>query len=122
MISKAAMNRRFTRGHRTGWITTGRAFLTAREGAAPPELAFLLGFIAMVAVTGFVFLGDSLAGDYTDLSERVETASTNMPKPLGGSIVVADSGGTGESGGTGNGNGNGGGNGGGNGNGKGKKK
>jgi Flp pilus assembly pilin Flp len=114
MIGKAAMNRCFTPAHRQSWINPFRAILTAREGSAPAELAFFLGFIVMVGVTGFVFVGNSVADSLTDVSERIETATANMPNPLGGgSIVVASSG---ESGGNGGGNGNG------NGNGNGKNK
>ena len=101
----------------TTWITLAKEFLKAREGVAPVELAFLLGFVALVAAIGFVLVGDSIADNLTSLSQRVEAASTDMPNPLGGdgSIVVASAGDTGGSGGddggeSGGNNGNGGGN------------
>ena len=107
----------------TTWITLAKEFLKAREGVAPVELAFLLGFVALVAAIGFVLVGDSIADNLTSLSQRVEAASTDMPNPLGGdgSIVVAsagdDGGESGGNNGNGGGNDNGGnGNGGGNGN------
>ncbi len=84
MIKKRVLTRRISRGAHTCWTTRFRGILTACEGATPPEFAFLLGFGALVVVSGYVFLADNLTGSYTDLSERVEVASTNMPNPLGG--------------------------------------
>ncbi len=68
----------------TTWITLAKEFLKAREGAAPVELAFLLGFVGLVEAIGFVLVGDSIADNLTSLSQRVEAASTDMPNPLGG--------------------------------------
>ncbi len=65
-----------------------RKLIADRTGAASTELGFLLAFVAIVAATGFVALGNNLTDSFSDLSDRVETASTDMPNPFGGPTVA----------------------------------
>ena len=123
MMITSTTARPTTHRHWVRLINPVRAILTARAGSAPTELAFILGFVALVGTTGFVFVQDSLTDSYTNLSEQIEIASVNMHNPLGGggSNNVANSveesgGGSGSSGGSGGSNGGGNGNGNGNGN------
>ena len=116
MISNRAAKRYITSELGSAFTDLAKELLKSRAGTAPAELAFLLGFVAMVAVTGVVFVGDSVANSLIGVSDRVEVAATNMPNPLGGSGTIIVSGGGSEGGGN-NGGGN---NGGGNGNGKNK--
>ena len=81
---KGATDRPSIHSHWARLITSVRAILTARAGSDPTELAFILGFVTLIATTGFVVVQDSVTGSYTDLSERIEIASVNMPNPLGG--------------------------------------
>lgn len=61
-----------------------RRLAADRSGAASTELGFLLTFVAIVAATGFVGLGNNITDSFGELSDRVETASTDMPNPFGG--------------------------------------
>ena len=105
MIGIKAINRRVTSGQCAGCTNPFRNILTDRAGIAPPELAFLLAFVALVASTGLVLVEDKLTEEFSGASERVEMARGNMPNPLGGgaNMVVASN--AGNSNGNGNGNG-----------------
>ncbi len=95
MIGNTATKQHANSANRTGWLAPLRALPAAREGAAPAEFAFILGFMAMIAATGSVFVGQSFAGSLNEVSERVETASINMANPLGGGGNIMGSGGSG---------------------------
>ena len=100
MIGIKAINRRVTSGQCAGCTNPFRNILTDRAGIAPPELAFLLAFVALVASTGLVLVEDKLTEEFSGASERVEMARGNMPNPLGGgaNMVVASNAVTGNGG------------------------
>ena len=84
MNIKGAVSRLITHNHATRPIDPVRGIFTARAGSAPAELALILGFVAPIAATSFVFVEDSLTENYAALAEKIEIASINMPNPLGG--------------------------------------
>ena len=100
MIGIKAINGRVTSGRCAGCTNPFRNILTDRAGIAPPELAFLLAFVALVASTGLVFLEDKITEEFNGVSERVEMTRGNMPNPLGGgaNMVVASNAVTGNGG------------------------
>ena len=84
MTAKRANNRCVTRSYFSGCNFPIRGLLTTKQGSASTEFAFILGFIALLALTSFVVLEDGLTDSYTGLSQQVESATVNMPNPLGG--------------------------------------
>ena len=113
-----AGDRPINHNHWSRLIVPTRGILKARSGAASTELAFVLGFVALIAGSGFVFLGGGFSDSYTDLSQQIQVATVNMPNPLGsGNVANNGSGGEESGGGSGSSGSNGGGNGNGNGNG-----
>ena len=53
-------------------------------GAVATEYAFLIAFIAIVAATGMVLLGDNLSAFFNDIGVALENAGDEIPV-IGGS-------------------------------------
>ena len=70
-----------------------RRLVKCKSGATSAEYAFLITLIAIVGALGFIVVGDGIAQNFTVLGERVESASTQMPNPLGGGGSGGGSGG-----------------------------
>ena len=117
MIKQNRFDRNFNRKPRSGRNGIVRRLCRDSRGSVGGEYAFLIAFIAIVAAVGFVVVGDSMTTNFSVLGDRVETASTEMPNPLGGGGSGGGSSSGGSSGGgsnSGGGNNGGGNNGGGN--------
>ena len=84
MIRTSFFCRRFAHLQRARRSFSVRKYIAAQDGAVSAEYSFLIVFISLVAALGFVFLGDSISGNFSVLGERIESASTQMPNPLGG--------------------------------------
>lgn len=65
-------------------MTAVRRYIASSTGAVSTEYAFILAFGALVAATGFVVLGDGVATHFEGVSQKVNSASVEMPNPLGG--------------------------------------
>lgn len=61
-----------------------RRFRKDKSGAVPAEYAFLLVFIAIVAVAGMVVMGPNLSFFFSQVGNTVPNTAADPPCPLGG--------------------------------------